>query len=130
MSNEDKLEPFVFANVLGQDVKIQYTMRAAKVFKRLTGDNLLGSIDFNDPDHMVAFWVAGLVQHQRSLVGEVDAEGKPNAIMQRLIDQLDDRNTNIEDLSKFSKPFLTALAKAQPAIESSSHGEAKSSKKK
>ncbi len=114
MSNEEKVDPFVIGKVFNEELKIQYTMRSARLFKRLTGHNLLGDFNWKDPDHLIAFYVAGLVQHNRLLVGEIDAKGKPNAVMQSLIDRLEDQSTHINDVLKFGEPFIAALNFAKP----------------
>lgn len=127
MSNEDKVNPFIFATLFGEEVKIQYTMRSARLFKRLTDKNLLGDFNWRDPDHMVSFWVAGLVQHQRKLVGDIDAKGKPNAVMQSLIDRLEDQSSHIADVMDFAEPFIAALALSRTLPKKAEEGEAEDS---
>ncbi len=121
MINDEKADPGVFVELLGKRRKIEYNMRSAKLFKRLTGGkSLFNRMDFSDFDQLVAFFVAGLRKHSPDLVGDVDASGRPDSLTEQTIERIENLDLDIKAIDKLLLTFIRAYTHSQPATSDSS----------
>lgn len=111
----DRIDPWVFVDLFGQTLKVQYKFKSAKIYKRLTGGgSLLDGVNVVDADQLIALIVSGLVVHHPDLVGQIDSLGTPDSTMRALIAKIEDLDLEGEHLPKLLRKFIDALNRSSP----------------
>lgn len=115
MENEEKLDPSVYLDVLGQRKKLEYSFHAIKQFKRLTGKSLFKGFDYSnlEEDDFSALVWAGLIKHDPSLDGDVEGLGKPSEHVQEKLKEID-KSLDYQRMIEIMTLITKALGAAQP----------------
>jgi hypothetical protein len=135
MSNEDKafLDDLKI-NILGSEQKVKLSMYSICQAKRLTGKSLMRrmEIDLTDPELMISFIWAMIIEEQPKFDGVISSDGKPEKKIQEILQAIAKELNTGEKIKAAAKVFYAALdrcfAVAGEASEESGSEEASEKK--
>lgn len=125
--NADKALPLVKLNLGDKERILEFSLFGVARYKQLTGKNLLaGEMAGKDPDDLIAFVWAGLVQHDDELDAEA-VDGKPSKELKAILKKLG-KMIKFDNLAEVTEKTNQAFLRAIPDVKSD--GEEDGSEKK